>query len=61
MYFTPSKKTYYRFPSTFTAGSLDARFYFPQKPDHTVTDNRLDENYIDQLSDYNDNRDFHLF
>lgn len=38
MYFEPSKKTYYRFPSTRSVYELDNRMYFPTKPAHATND-----------------------
>jgi hypothetical protein len=32
MYFEPSKKTYYRFPSTNSIHEMDSKYYFPDKP-----------------------------
>lgn len=32
MYFEPSKKTYYRFPSTESIKDFDSKNYFPDKP-----------------------------
>ena len=32
MYFEPSKKNYYRFPSSNSVHEMDMRFYFPEKP-----------------------------
>lgn len=32
MYFEPSRKTYYRFPSTHSVSDMDSRLYFPEKP-----------------------------
>jgi hypothetical protein len=41
MYFEPSKKTYYRFPSSNSITDFDNRFYFPEKT------NNFDEHYKD--------------
>lgn len=44
MLFEPSKKpTYYRFPSVQSITKLDNRMYFPEKPEHTKTDIRYDQ------------------
>lgn len=32
MYFEPSKKNYYRFPSSTSIQELDKKYYFPDKP-----------------------------
>lgn len=32
MYFEPSKKTYYRFPSSNSIQEMDLKYYFPDKP-----------------------------
>ncbi|MDF2537692.1 MAG: hypothetical protein K0S76_713 [Herbinix sp.] len=53
MYFEPSKKTYYRFPSTNSINDLDSRYYFPEKPIHTEFDARLETT----TSTTNSNRD----
>jgi len=31
MYFEPTKKTYYRFPSSNSINNLDLKYYFPEK------------------------------
>lgn len=45
MYFEPSKKTYYRFPSTKSIIELDNRMYFPEKPQYATDDLRHDHLY----------------
>lgn len=52
MFFEPSKKTYYRFPSITSVNNLDSRFYFPEKPIHTQDDVRHDDTLTNQLSDH---------
>ncbi|MBH1940084.1 hypothetical protein I5677_04135 [Mobilitalea sibirica] len=42
MYFQPSKKTYYRFPSTDSINALDSRYYFPDKPGYSQESTRLE-------------------
>lgn len=42
MYYEPSKKTYYRFPSTNSIKELDSRYYFPDKPYSSGEDIRLE-------------------
>lgn len=32
MYYEPSKKTYYRFPSSNSIKEIDSRYYFPDRP-----------------------------
>jgi hypothetical protein len=50
MYFEPSKKIYYRFPSTNSINDLDSRYYFPEKPSHTEFDTRLESAYTNRSS-----------
>lgn len=38
MYFEPSKKTYYRFPSSKSVARMDQQMYFPEKPAHANHD-----------------------
>jgi hypothetical protein len=52
MYFEPSKKTYYRFPSTNNISNLDSRYFFPEKSGHTVMDTRFDSTYASQASEH---------
>lgn len=42
MYFEPTKKTYYRFPSAHSITDLDSRLYFPDKPSNSVEDTRFE-------------------
>ncbi len=42
MLYEPSRKTYYRFPSTQSISDLDSRRYFPEKPLHAREDTRYD-------------------
>ncbi len=42
MYFEPSKKVYYRFPSEKSITELDNRMYFPEKPAHTAENSHYD-------------------
>jgi hypothetical protein len=51
MYFEPSKKTYYRFPSASSVLDLDSRYYFPEKPSHTEADTRYEASFSDRISD----------
>ena len=44
MYFEPSKKTTYRFPSAQSVAKLDNRMYFPKKPDHAKEASHYDYN-----------------
>lgn len=43
MYFEPSQKTYYRFPSTHSIHDLDSKYYFPEKSTQSV-ENSIDAN-----------------
>lgn len=57
MLYEPSRKTYYRFPSSHSIATLDSKHYFPEKPPHTEENTRFDsklakhvperENYYD--------------
>ncbi len=40
MLYEPSRKTYYRFPSSQSISELDSRRYFPEKPLHAREDAR---------------------
>lgn len=42
MYFEPSKRTYYRFPSTNSIHDLDLRYYFPEKTHASGEDTRYE-------------------
>ncbi len=42
MYFEPSRKTYYRFPSSQSITDMDSRLYFPEKPSFAEEDTRYD-------------------
>lgn len=42
MYFEPSKKTCYRFPSAQSITKLDNRMYFPEKPSYADEDTRFE-------------------
>lgn len=57
MYFEPSKKTYYRFPSARSVTKLDNRMYFPEKPTYTK-DNSIYQNtanaFIQEKEQYYD-------
>ena len=44
MYFEPSKKTYYRFPSATSIHDMDQRYYFPEKNSYSGEENNLHEN-----------------
>lgn len=53
MYFEPSKKNYYRFPSTNSIQDMDSKYYFPDKPYSSGEDIRLEEKADnDYKSDY---------
>lgn len=55
MYYEPSKKTYYRFPSANSIKELDSRYYFPDKPFSSGEDIRLEAD-----ADYDDKSDPYL-
>lgn len=38
MYYEPSKRTYYRFPSTKSVAKMDKQMYFQEKPAHATDD-----------------------
>jgi hypothetical protein len=42
MYFEPTKKTYYRFPSVNSINDLDAKYYFPDKSHASEEDTRFE-------------------
>lgn len=54
MYFEPSKKTYYRFPSSNSIQKMDQKFYFPEKPYENgenirmMSTNESDSEYFDK-------------
>ena len=56
MYFEPTKKTYYRFPSVSSVNQMDTRFYFPDKPYSTGENIRLESkdeySSVNQKSSY---------
>lgn len=57
MYFEPSKKTYYRFPSAQSVAKLDSRMYFPEKPAHAYEDyhnNHTANDYMPERENYYD-------
>lgn len=51
MYFEPTKKTYYRFPSTNSIQELDSKYYFPDKPSHSEINTRFDTPFSNHISD----------
>lgn len=46
MYFEPSKKTYYRFPSLSNITDLDMRFYYPDKSEPSDDDMMKDTKFL---------------
>lgn len=42
MYFEPTKKTYYRFPSISSINDLDSKYYFPEKTHASGENTRFD-------------------
>ena len=42
MLYEPTRKTYYRFPSSQSIANMDSKHYFPEKPLHTVENTRFD-------------------
>lgn len=56
MYFEPTKRTYYRFPSTDSISQLDSRYYFPDKTHSSGEDTRFDGRVTEQVS----NRENHF-
>ncbi len=51
MYFEPSRKTYYRFPSNQSITELDSRRYFPEKPSHLAEDIRNHAPYDNHVTE----------
>lgn len=45
MYFKPTKKNYYRFPSISSVQDLDSRYYFPEKSHASGEDTRYEAPY----------------
>lgn len=45
MYFQPTKKNYYRFPSISSVQDLDSRYYFPEKSHASGEDTRYEDPY----------------
>jgi hypothetical protein len=45
MYFEPTKKTYYRFPSLTSIHDFDSKHYYPDKP-HTTGDDTRYHNHV---------------
>ncbi|NLJ95697.1 MAG: hypothetical protein GX321_00970 [Clostridiales bacterium] len=57
MYFEPTKKTYYRFPSAKSVTKLVDRMYFPEKPSHAKDKTIYQystKNYIQEKEQYYD-------
>lgn len=53
MYFEPTKRTYYRFPSTNSINDLDSRYYFPEKT-HAAGESIRNEATSTNFSSIND-------
>ncbi len=56
MYFEPTKKTYYRFPSLTSVSEYDSKHYYPEKPHASGEDMRLDTqltNHVTHRESYN--------
>jgi hypothetical protein len=51
MYFEPSKKTYYRFPSSNSIQEMDSKYYFPDKPYASGENTRLEADVKDTATD----------
>lgn len=49
MYFEPSKKTYYRFPSVNSTTDFDMKFYFPEKSDYTEENTRFEAQLVNHM------------
>jgi hypothetical protein len=57
MYFEPSKKVYYRFPSNKSILMMDHRMYFPEKPAHATEDlysHHRSTDYMPEVKHIND-------
>ena len=52
MYFEPSKKTYFRFPSSNSIHELDSRYYFPEKTHASGEDTRLEAKSNHDVSEH---------
>ncbi len=55
MYFKPTQKTYYRFPSLNSINDLDSRYYFPDRTHATGESSRFEnksENYVSEHDNY---------
>lgn len=58
MYFEPSKKTYYRFPSTKSIDKMDKHMYFPEKPGHDRYDTHHDHPSFSHMPEREHGNDF---
>lgn len=55
MYFDPSKKNYYRFPSSNSIHEMDLKYYFPDKPYASGENIRMMSKAEDPDNEYHDN------
>ncbi|MDF2485038.1 MAG: hypothetical protein K0R46_1206 [Herbinix sp.] len=53
MYFEPTRKTYYRFPSHSSAQNFDERHYYPDKPYASGEDSRY-TSQVNEQKNYSD-------
>lgn len=58
MHFEPSKKTYYRFPSTKSVAKMDKQMYFPEKPAHATDDTNYDHSANSYMPESEHSYDF---
>lgn len=49
MYFEPSRKTYYRFPSSHSISDMDSRHYFPEKPSFADEETRYQSKEVSHV------------
>ena len=59
MYFEPSRKTYYRFPSSQSITDMNSRLYFPEKPSYTEEDTRLASKNVMHVPEKETHNDFY--
>lgn len=58
MYFEPSKRNYYRFPSTNRMNDFEAKYNFPEKSNHSEEDTRYDSYLAKQNTEQRKDRIF---
>ncbi len=58
MYFEPTKKTYYRFPSISSINDLDSKYYFPEKTYVSGENTHFDTKSQDYAASHDSNHHF---